>query len=422
MVLAFILGLWMWDHYFGDSAGYAPGTEEMALVKIDRDLRLADAMEKDPAWLCRMAGARTPDVARREALAALGKLAEDRSLSVNGLAAYAVIQAVDLKKPVIPAVAEITQGLEPPDFSAMEKRRIGKKARWWEIRVLESRAGSQDPGWFKVEEEISQRLRSRALVARSAVWLLAVAGFAFLPSTVRRMDLGLKVKVQGFGSGWTPAMGLTLFLLATLAWIGFGMVLDLGMKNAGDLPGWLVFLFDTTARLLPSLIVLALIFRRPSHAGRVLGIRRNVDWGIIFGLFSLITLLDQPLRLLIDPGPPEPGGGLNFAERGWSGLALTVFSACLIAPLAEELLYRGVLFRSFANRIGVGAGALVSSVIFALLHFYNAYGLVSVGIFGFAAAVMYASTRSLTTVILFHVLYNLAIKLPEWVVYQWPLG
>ena len=45
-LLAFVLGIWLWDHYFGKSQGYEPGTEEVALVKIDRDLRLAhEALE-----------------------------------------------------------------------------------------------------------------------------------------------------------------------------------------------------------------------------------------------------------------------------------------------------------------------------------------------------------------------------------------
>lgn len=28
-LLCFVLGIWLWDHYFGKDAGYAPGTEEM---------------------------------------------------------------------------------------------------------------------------------------------------------------------------------------------------------------------------------------------------------------------------------------------------------------------------------------------------------------------------------------------------------
>ena len=99
-----------------------------------------------------------------------------------------------------------------------------------------------------------------------------------------------------------------------------------------------------------------------------------------------------------------------------------MISACLLAPLAEELLYRGVLFRSFWNRLGVLPAAILSSAIFAVLHFYDGYGLASVGIFGFSCALLYAATGSLGASIALHMLYNSAIKIPEWLIYHGPLG
>jgi membrane protease YdiL (CAAX protease family) len=74
------------------------------------------------------------------------------------------------------------------------------------------------------------------------------------------------------------------------------------------------------------------------------------------------------------------------------------------------------------NRIGVIPGALASTAIFAILHFYNGYGLVSVAIFGFGCALIYAGTATLSTVIVLHMLYNSAIKIPEWIIYHAPLG
>ena len=71
------------------------------------------------------------------------------------------------------------------------------------------------------------------------------------------------------------------------------------------------------------------------------------------------------------------------------GLAFATVSACLVAPFAEEIVYRGVLLRSLANRFGVLAGAVV-----------------------------FSGTRGLSTVIALHCLYNLAVKLPEWFIYH----
>ena len=66
-MLAFVLGIWMWDRYFSPMIEYPVGTEEVALLKIDRDLRLADAMAEDPAWLRRFAGVEDTMVVRKKA-------------------------------------------------------------------------------------------------------------------------------------------------------------------------------------------------------------------------------------------------------------------------------------------------------------------------------------------------------------------
>jgi membrane protease YdiL (CAAX protease family) len=201
------------------------------------------------------------------------------------------------------------------------------------------------------------------------------------------------------------------------------MTLELGIAELPGLHPAVALLLDSAARLLPSLIALALLFRRPAHAARVLGFGRPVELKAIFGIFSLLVIVDQLLRWSLDGGgATDPGGGLSLGDSGAWGLAAAVVSACLLAPVAEETLYRGVLFRSFRNRLGVIAAAILSSTVFALLHFYDGYGLASVGIFGLACAFLYSGTGSLTTVIVLHMLYNTSIKLPEWLVYHAPLG
>ena len=117
----------------------------------------------------------------------------------------------------------------------------------------------------------------------------------------------------------------------------------------------------------------------------------------------------------------DPTGGLSASEAGWWGLVLALVSACLAAPVAEEILYRGVLFRSLANGIRVPAATLFSSAVFAVVHFYEPYGLVSVGIFGAACALCFAASGNLATAIALHMIYNFVIKVPEWIVYHAPL-
>ena len=70
------------------------------------------------------------------------------------------------------------------------------------------------------------------------------------------------------------------------------------------------------------------------------------------------------------------------------------------------------------RRFGFWISASVVSLAFALGHFYDVFGLISVGILGFAMVVIYRTTGSLTTLIALHALYNLTITLPQWLLYH----
>ncbi len=424
-LLTFILGIWLWDHYFGKAAGYVPGTEEIAMVKIDRDLRLADAMAEDPEWLRRLVGVGNPAAIRADALQVFRKLAAEESISPRGLEAFAIIKAVHEGLPMQETLGEVLPGGTISEFRETSRRLANHRGSWWHAQLIESWEQSAPPSahWRQIYGEDNFRLRSRAVAARSVIWILGVIGLAFVPAALRALKDGLSNKPAGYGGAWPMSMGLVVFLLATLAWIGFSMTLDLGLANLASIPPAMVILLDSTARVLPALIALGLLFKRPSHAVRVLGLNQKIRVKEILGMFSLLMIMDQFLRWAMGAaGMNEPGGGLSMGDAGTWGLVFVVVSACLLAPLAEEILYRGVLFGSVRNRIGVVPGALLSSAVFAILHFYDGYGLVSVGIFGFSCALLYSGTGSLAAVIALHVLYNTSIKIPEWIVYHAPLG
>lgn len=424
-LLAFILGIWLWDHYFGKSAGYAPGTEEIALVKIDRDLRLADAMTGDPSWLRWLAGVDEPAMVRRNGIRALEKLAADGSMNLPGLEAYAILKAEEQGLSLRETLAETMQGQMISDFAQASTSLANHRGTWWQARWVAAMEKELSPAcqWREGYQADARQLRMRAICARSWVWLLGLFGLAFAPRTLRKFQSGLSAEPRGYGGAWPLSLGMVMFLVATLAWIGFTMTLELGIGALPGLHPLAAILLDSAARLLPALIVLGLLFRRPGHVVRVLGLDRPLFPQTVLGIFSLLMLADLLLRAAGGGGEStEPGGGLSAGEAGIWGLVFAVVSACLLAPLSEELLYRGVLFRSFWNRLGVLPAVVLSSTIFAVLHFYDGYGLLSVGIFGCSCALLYAATGSMGACILLHMLYNFSIKLPEWLVYHGPLG
>ena len=424
-LLAFILGIWLWDHYFGKDQGYPPGTEEIALVKIDRDLRLAEAMREDAPWLKWLAGTDDPAVVRRDALEVFGKLAVEKALTAKGFEAFAVVKAEQEKLPIREVLGQVMQGQMISDFETTSEDLAKHRGTWWHAKLIESWQQMMPPAahWQQTYGADLIQLRTRAVMARSTVWLLGLVGLAFLPQALRCLKNGVFAMPTGYATAWPLSLGLVVFLVATLAWIGFTMTLELGISTLPGLHPVLGIFLDSAARLLPSLIALALLFRKPSHAARVMGLARQISVPLVLGMFSLLMILDLVLRwAMAGAGLNNPGGGLSLGDAGLWGLAFAVVSACLLAPVAEEILYRGVLFRSCRNRLGVVPAALLSSAVFAVLHFYDSYGLASVGVFGISCALLYSGTGSLSTVIALHMLYNTAIKIPEWIVYHAPLG
>ena len=77
----------------------------------------------------------------------------------------------------------------------------------------------------------------------------------------------------------------------------------------------------------------------------------------------------------------------------------------LLAPLAEEVFFRGYVLRRIAGPGGVAAGLAVSSVLFALVHF-NASGLLVYLAVGLVFGLVYLRTASLVAPVTAHVTYN----------------
>lgn len=82
-----------------------------------------------------------------------------------------------------------------------------------------------------------------------------------------------------------------------------------------------------------------------------------------------------------------------------------IFIGALVAPLAEELLFRGVLLPALARKFGAGAGLLFSAMIFSALHF-NVAVLIPIFLLGLAFGAAYLVTGRLGVSIVMHLLFN----------------
>ncbi len=130
------------------------------------------------------------------------------------------------------------------------------------------------------------------------------------------------------------------------------------------------------------------------------GLGRGLIWSAGFGLvtavgFGLLFLFQiNPLNLLRFSLPGRPGLRLLFFLVGG-----------FIAPVAEELLFRGILY-GYLRRFGILAAIGLSTLVFALAH----PGLPLIQTCGgLVFAVAYEMEKKLMTPIVIHCLGNLAL-------------
>lgn len=92
---------------------------------------------------------------------------------------------------------------------------------------------------------------------------------------------------------------------------------------------------------------------------------------IVIGIGAQLALLPALYWLLLQFISGDPGQSAEaLLDRvdGPLDVALLVLAVVLIAPIVEEWFYRGMLLATLARRIGVIGAAVVSSVVFALVH------------------------------------------------------
>ncbi|EPF36396.1 CPBP family intramembrane glutamic endopeptidase [Treponema denticola] len=82
-------------------------------------------------------------------------------------------------------------------------------------------------------------------------------------------------------------------------------------------------------------------------------------------------------------------------------------TALIIAPIYEELIFRGVIYDDTKKLFNAKIAALVSSILFGLIHLYGGYAqVIGTIVSGLLSAYCYEKTKSLYACILLHSLHN----------------
>ncbi len=171
-------------------------------------------------------------------------------------------------------------------------------------------------------------------------------------------------------------------LLLSLLMSGLGLVvaLELGAGDAVGLSIAMVFAY------LP-VVGFAIISARTWGSGDLLGdlgLRsRWVDfgWGPLIWLAAIaVQILLGGLIVALDVPTVSNTEGMSELNGRPAEIGVLIFAAVVLAPIVEELVFRGLLLRSLARVMRAPWAILIQAFLFGLLHLNPEAGIANLGL------------------------------------------
>lgn len=143
---------------------------------------------------------------------------------------------------------------------------------------------------------------------------------------------------------------------------------------AGPPPAWLITLAIGVPTLAAATLAIAIAIWRGN--GPRIDFRWQWSWravgiGLAFGIGGLFVTLPAALlyQSIVGPDATSAVGGIYEGVRTAWPMAVTVLLlVAVVAPICEEVVYRGLLWGALEQRWGRFTAATVSTLVFALAH------------------------------------------------------
>lgn len=126
---------------------------------------------------------------------------------------------------------------------------------------------------------------------------------------------------------------------------------------------------------------------------------------LVPGLLMVVAMLMSVLTVLFPMSPSE----LAMFEEMGSGSAAALITTCVLAPVLEEMLFRGLILRSFLAQYPPHQAILGSALLFGAAHLNIYQGVVGL-LLGLLTGWLYLRSRSLWPGVLLHMAYNSLIS------------
>lgn len=203
----------------------------------------------------------------------------------------------------------------------------------------------------------------------------------------------LRMIPKGAMSLHKDPVGLAVFVLLTY------------LVNMVPAVVWLYFL-ALKPRALPFLTAMKIRWRTQSAGPFKLILTGVLSWCAAVPLVVITCVLVTWLGGSRGSDNPIIGQIISAATTASApALILLFITVAVLAPIFEEIIFRGFLYASLRNRIGVFPAMLISSLVFAGIHL-DPGGMPMLFAIGFILAVCYERSRSLVACMIAHGMWN----------------
>lgn len=219
------------------------------------------------------------------------------------------------------------------------------------------------------------------LIIGAVMMLAGSIGIAFLGGMYMTVKGIPADKMESFFTAWMNGEGslvVTLFI-----YIGFAIVF-----------GLLYYFF---------------VYRKKKGTVRIkegLCLKNTVTICVMAVAGQGVSLLIITLINLVSPKSIENyvrlTSNMDFSK---SNPVLIIYTACIMAPIAEELLFRGMVYTSLRKGFSIVWATIFTAVIFSAYHM-NIVQFIYIIPFGIASCLIYERTQTIFSVMLFHLVYN----------------
>ncbi|AVQ45398.1 CPBP family intramembrane glutamic endopeptidase [Clostridium botulinum] len=127
---------------------------------------------------------------------------------------------------------------------------------------------------------------------------------------------------------------------------------------------------------------------------------------VIISILGYNFVFDNTIGILLQNIPEADWFKNAFMEIGNEPLVLQFISLCVIAPIFEEIIYRGIMLEELNKRCGAVKAILISALFFGIMHL-NLHQAVNGFFIGIVMGFIYIKADSFILTILLHFLNNL---------------